>query len=57
MNAEHLVSLFEKFGYSKPVIISFLRQLGVNEKSLIEIFSLVKKRKASKGIVDVVIDE
>ncbi len=53
VNAEELVSLFEKFGYSKPSILSFLRQLGVDEKNLIHIFSLVKMRKATKGMVNV----
>ncbi len=57
MDGEKLVAVFERFGYSKPTIISFLRQLGINEKSLIEIFSLVKRRKASKGVVDVVLED
>lgn len=57
MNGERLVTIFEKFGYSKSAVISFLRQLGLNEKSLIEIFSLVKRRKASKGVVDVVVED
>ena len=57
INGEKLVALFEKFGYSKSSIISFLRQLGVAEKDIIHIFSLVKIRKAKKGVVDVVMDE
>lgn len=51
--AEDLVALLEKFGYSKPTILSFLRQLGVDEKNLIHVFSLVKMRKATKGMVNV----
>lgn len=53
VGAEDLVTLLEKFGYSKPNILSFLRQLGVNEKNLIHVFSLVKLRKATKGVVNV----
>lgn len=57
IDGEQFVSLLEKFGYSKSAIISFLRQLGVNEKNLIQIFSLVKMRKATKGLVNVVLEE
>ncbi len=56
ISGESLVSLFEKFGYSRSAIISFLRQLGVNEKNLVKIFSLVKLRKAKKGVAQVVIE-
>ncbi len=57
VEGERLVSVLEKFGYSKPSIISFLRQLGIDEKNLIHIFSLVRMRKASKGVVNVVLEE
>jgi DNA helicase HerA-like ATPase len=57
IEGEQFVSLLEKFGYSKTAIISFLRQLGVNEKNLIEIFSLVKMRKATKGLAKVVMED
>ncbi len=57
VNGEKLVSFFEKFGYSKSSTISFLRQLGVDEKDIIHIFSLVKLRKAKKGVVDVVMED
>ncbi|MFH1393288.1 MAG: DUF87 domain-containing protein [Candidatus Micrarchaeota archaeon] len=57
LDGEMLVEIFEKFGYSRPSIMSFLRQLGVDEKNLIKIFSLVKMRKARKGVVNVVFDE
>ncbi|MBS3068503.1 ATP-binding protein [Candidatus Micrarchaeota archaeon] len=55
-DAEQLVAMLEKFGYSKSSIISFLRQLGIDEKNLIKIFSLVKMRKATKGVVNVVLE-
>jgi DNA helicase HerA-like ATPase len=57
MEGEKFVAMLEKFGYSKPSIISFLRQLGIDEKNLIRVFSLVKMRKATKGLVDVVLEE
>ena len=57
LDGEQLVAILEKFGYSKPSVISFLRQLGINEKNLIRIFSLVKMRKATKGVVNVVLEE
>lgn len=57
LDGEQLVAILEKFGYSKPSIISFLRQLGINEKNLIRIFSLVKMRKATKGVVNVVLED
>jgi DNA helicase HerA-like ATPase len=57
IEGEQFVALLEKFGYSKSAIISFLRQLGVKEKDLIQIFSLVKMRKATKGVVNVVLEE
>lgn len=53
---EHLVAMLEKFGYSKSSIISFLRQLGMDEKNLIRIFSLAKMRKATKGVVNVALE-
>ncbi len=56
VNGEQLVAMLEKFGYSKSSIISFLRQLGIDEKNLIRIFSLVKIRKATKGVVNVVLE-
>jgi hypothetical protein len=57
LDGEQLVSLLEKFGYAKPSVISFLRQLGVDDKNLIKVFSLVKMRKATKGVVNVVLDD
>ena len=56
IDGEHLVAVLEKFGYSKPSIISFLRQLGIDEKNLIRVFSLVRMRKATKGVVNVVLE-
>jgi len=57
MDAEKIVGLLEKFGYSKSSIIVFLRQLGMGEKGIIHVFSLAKMRKASKGVVNVTLDE
>lgn len=54
---EKLVAMLERFGYSRPSIMSFLRQLGVDEKNLIKIFSLVKMRKATKGVVNVTLED
>jgi len=57
LDGEQLVAILEKFGYARPSIISFLRQLGIDEKNLIKIFSLVRMRKATKGVVNVVLEE
>lgn len=57
LNGEQFVEILERFGYSKTSIISFLRQLGFEEKNLIRIFSLLKVRKATKGVVNVVMEE
>jgi hypothetical protein len=57
LDGEQLVAILEKFGYSRPSIISFLRQLGIDEKNLVRIFSLVKMRKATKGVVNVVLED
>jgi len=57
LDAEKIVGLLEKFGYSKSSTIVFLRQLGIPEKNIIKIFSLVKMRKATKGVVNVTLEE
>ncbi|MDD5340227.1 MAG: ATP-binding protein [Candidatus ainarchaeum sp.] len=57
LDGEQLVAVLEKFGYAKPSVISFLRQLGIDDKNLIKVFSLVKMRKATKGVVNVVLDD
>ncbi|MFH1222666.1 MAG: ATP-binding protein [Candidatus Micrarchaeota archaeon] len=57
LDGEAFVEILERFGYSRSSIISFLRQLGFEEKNLIRIFSLVKMRKANKGIVNVVMED
>ncbi|MFH1520935.1 MAG: DUF87 domain-containing protein [Candidatus Micrarchaeota archaeon] len=57
LDGEQLVAVLEKFGYARPSIISFLRQLGIDEKNLIRVFSLVRMRKATKGVVNVVLEE
>jgi hypothetical protein len=35
----------------------FLRQLGIAEKNIIHVFSLAKMRKATKGVVNVTLEE
>ncbi len=40
-----IVSLLEKFGYSKTSIIMFLRELGVDDKNLIGIFSKLERKR------------
>ncbi|MFP3949610.1 MAG: ATP-binding protein [Candidatus Micrarchaeia archaeon] len=57
LEASHLVSLLEKFGYSHTSIMTFLRQLGVEEKFIVEVFSLTRRRKATKGVVDMRLKE
>ena len=57
LEGEQLVAILEKFGYSRPSIISFLRQLGIDEKNLIKVFSLVRMRKATKGVVHLVMED
>ena len=57
VEGETIVDTLERFGYSKSSIISFLRQVGFEEKNLIKIFSLAKMRKATKGVVNVVVEE
>ncbi len=57
MDGEALVEVLERFGYSRASMMSFLRQLGVDEKNLVKIFSLVKMRRAKKGLVNVVMEE
>lgn len=56
VDGESVVEMLERFGYSKTSIISFLRQVGFEEKNLIRIFSLAKMRKATKGVVNVVVE-
>jgi hypothetical protein len=34
-----------------------MRQMGIDEKNLIRIFSLVRMRKATKGVVNVVMED
>lgn len=57
MDAEKIVGLLEKFGYSKSSVIVFLRQLGIGEKNIIQIFSLAKMRKSTKGVVHVTLED
>jgi hypothetical protein len=57
LEASALVSLLEKFGYSHTSVMTFLRQLGVEEKFIVEVFSLTRRRRATKGVVDLVLKE
>lgn len=57
LSGTKMIEMFESFGYSNAVMISFLRQLGVTEKSIIEMFSLAKRKKATRGVVDIVLEE
>ena len=57
LEASTLVSLLEKFGYSHTSIMTFLRQLGVEEKFIVEVFSLTRRRRATKGVVDLKLAE
>ncbi|MCK4318955.1 ATP-binding protein [Candidatus Micrarchaeota archaeon] len=57
IKATTFVSMLERFGYARSSIITFLRQMGVEERNIVEIFSLIRKRKASKGLVDLVLEE
>jgi len=57
MDATDFVGMLEKFGYSPSSIMTFLRELGVDEKYIVEVFSLTRRRKASKGIVDLQMKE
>lgn len=57
LDASSFVSLLEKFGYAHSSIMTFLRQLGVEEKFIIEVFSLMRRRRATKGVVDLKLEE
>ncbi len=57
LEASMIVSLLEKFGYSHTSIMTFLRQLGVEEKFIVEVFSLTRRRRAAKGVVDLKLEE
>ncbi len=57
LSGTRIIELLDTFGYSKPATISFLRQLGVPEKSIIGMFSLARRKKASRGVADIVLEE
>ncbi|MBN2122441.1 ATP-binding protein [Candidatus Micrarchaeota archaeon] len=52
LEASTFVSLLERFGYAHSSIMTFLRQLGIEEKFIVEVFSLTRRRRAAKGVVD-----
>ncbi len=57
LSGTKIVEMLETFGYSKAATISFMRQLGVPEKSIIEMFSLARRKKATRGVADIVLEE
>lgn len=57
LSGTRIVEMLETFGYSKPAIISFMRQLGIQEKNIIAMFSLARRKKASRGVADIVLEE
>lgn len=57
LTGTRIISMLETFGYSRASILSLLRQLGVPEKSIIEMFSLARRKKASRGVADVILEE
>lgn len=57
LEASAIVAILEKFGYSHTSIMTFLRQLGVEEKFIVEVFSLTRRRRATKGVVDLKLKE
>ncbi|VVB98381.1 DNA import protein CedB [uncultured archaeon] len=57
LSGTKIVEALETFGYSKAAIISFLRQLGIPEKGIIEMFSLARRKKASRGVADIVLED
>lgn len=52
-----IIDMLETFGYSRTIILAFLRQLGIREKNIIEMFSLARRKKATRGVVDLVLEE
>ncbi|MEW6528411.1 MAG: ATP-binding protein [Candidatus Micrarchaeota archaeon] len=57
LSGVNIIRMFETFGYSKASTMSFLRQLNVPEKSMIEMFSLARRKKATRGIADIILEE
>lgn len=57
LEASTFVSLLERFGYAHTSIMTFLRQLGIEEKFIVEVFSLTRRRRATKGVVDLKLKE
>jgi hypothetical protein len=45
INALALVASLEKYGFARPVIMTFLRDIGMKEKDLIKLFFYLQKQK------------
>jgi len=57
MDGVKLVGMLEKFGYARSSIIAFMRQIGAEERSIVQLFALLKRRTAEKGVVDLYLEE
>ncbi len=56
VDAIKIIRLLESFGYSKINIVSLLRQIGIPEKNIIELFYIYKKKRSRRGVADLVIE-
>lgn len=56
LSGARIIGMFEAFGYSKASILSFLRKMGIPEKSIIEMFALARRSRASRGVADIVLE-
>lgn len=56
IDAHNFVEMLILFGLPKQKILSFMRELGVEEHSTISIFSFLKKKKAFKGTAELVLE-
>ncbi|MFA5077817.1 MAG: ATP-binding protein [Candidatus Micrarchaeia archaeon] len=57
LSGTKIIEMLETFGYSRASILSFLRQLGIPEKSIIGMFSLARRKKASRGVADIILED
>ncbi|MBU0586239.1 ATP-binding protein [Candidatus Micrarchaeota archaeon] len=57
LSGTKLIEMLENFGYSKAAILAFMRKLGVPEKGLIDMFALARRKRASRGMVDAVLED
>lgn len=54
---DKLIHMLDNFGFSKAAVLAFMRKLGVGEKSLIEMFALARRNRASRGMADIILEE